>query len=1058
MKKKGNRKPETGQKKENKQNRAQAKQNKAAAEETAAEERAAEAQKQTAGPKKKPPQKTPSPGTEQTHPPQSKAFPVVGIGASAGGLEPLEAFFAAMPADKPDMAFVVIQHLSPQHKSIIGQILKKDTDMPIREIRDGMKVEPNTVYFNPPDRKVGIHQRAFQLLEPSEARHIRLSIDTFFRSLAGDLEEKAVCIVLSGTGSDGTLGLEAIKGAGGMTMAQAEEQAKYPFMPRSAIDTGLVDYVLPVEKMPEEIIRYAKHPYLEEREKEVAADQHYQIFLQKVLMLVRASTKHDFSHYKQTTIRRRVGRRMAVHKIQDIADYFRYLQQKPNEIQTLFKDLVICVTSFFRDPGAFKALEDKVVQEVLKTKPLDQPIRVWVPGCGSGEEALSIAIVFDEAMERAGKPLDLQIFATDIDQDGIDKARQGEYPESIAADVSSERLKKYFVKKDGTYKIKQEIRETVIYAVQNLISDPPFSRLDLISCRNVLIYLDGELQKQIMPLFHFTLNPNGFLFLGASESIGRAADLFAPVDSKAKIFRRKGPVHRHLADYPSLAQLPRVMVRVPERQELPHQEPDPRALMEKIVLEEYAPPSLLINSRYEVLYFQGNTGKYLTMPRGKPDYNLLNLAREEVRPQLLSVLHQAVSDKKPTEGRRKPLRQSDGSMEYLQVIVRPLVRPRGDNLFLVVFEEWPAPPKLQKGKGRAPKAPEKETRVEELEYELQATKEYLQTTVEELEASNEELKSTNEELQSTNEELQSTNEELQSTNEELETTKEELQSINEELVTVNSELNNKIDELTEVNNDLSNLLAGTEIGTIFLDHDLRIRRFNPAATKLFSLIPGDVGRSIKDITPKTEYENLWRDAEKVLHTLQVRDLEVKTHEGGVYAVRILPYRTRDNVIDGVVFTLIDMSAQHLLGMARNYAKTIVDTVREPLLILDGDLKVISASQPFYQTFQTSEQETEENPIYELGNGQWDIPQLRELLEEIVPRDNSFKNFRVEHNFPQIGPKTMALNARRIPPTGEHSSLILLAIEDVTDYQNMEWEHRETIARLQQELAACKGKA
>ena len=390
------------------------------------------------------------------------------------------------------MAFVIIQHLSPDHKSIMGQILKKDTRMPVLEIQDGMKPELNCVYFNPPNREVAIYQGVFHLVEPAETRYSRLPIDYFFRSLAQDLEEKAICIVLSGTGSDGTLGLEAVKGAGGMTMAQEEEQAKYPFMPRSAIDTGLVDYVLPVEEMPEELIRYVKHPYLESRERELTPDSNYQNFLGKILMLVRASTKHDFSHYKQTTIRRRLGRRMAVHKIEGIADYFRYLQQNPAEVQTLFKDLVICVTSFFRDPEAFKALETKVIPDILARKPDNAPIRIWVAGCGTGEEALSIAILLAEAMERMEKRYQVQIFATDVDQEAIDKARAGVYPESIGADVSSDRLQRFFIKNEGKFKIKQEIREMVVYAVQNLISDPPFSGLELISCRNVLIYFDNE--------------------------------------------------------------------------------------------------------------------------------------------------------------------------------------------------------------------------------------------------------------------------------------------------------------------------------------------------------------------------------------------------------------------------------------------------------------------------------------------------------------------------------------------------------------------------------------
>jgi two-component system CheB/CheR fusion protein len=982
---------------------------------------------------------------------EPKAFPVVGIGASAGGLEPLEAFFASIPADKPDsveMAFVVIQHLSPKHKSIIGEILKKDTDMPIMEIRDGLAVEPNTVYFNPPDSDVGISQGAFHLMEPAEARYARMPIDFFFRSLAQDREKKAVCIVLSGTGSDGTLGLEAVKGIGGMTMAQAEEQAKYPFMPRSAIDTGLVDYVLPVEQMPAEIIRYVQHPYLDGREEELPADKHYQTFLSRILMLVRASTKHDFSHYKQTTIRRRVGRRMAVHKIEDIANYFRFLQQNPAEIQTLFKDLVICVTSFFRDTEAFKALEAKVFPELLSHKSPEQPVRIWVPGCGSGEEALSIAILLDEAMELTGQHHPVQVFATDIDAEAIDKARLGEYPESIAADITPGRLKRYFIKKDGLYKIKQEIREMVVYALQNLISDPPFSRLDLISCRNVLIYLDADLQRQILPLFHFTLNPKGYLFLGSSETIGGAADLFVPVDGKWKVFQRKGPVHHRLADYPSLT-LPAALAQPYRRDEHPAREVDIRNVMERLVLEEYAPPAVLINNRYDVLYLQGDTSKFLGMPKGEPSYNLFNLAHEDLRPKLLTILHRAVNERKTATAEAIPFREGDGKIGHLNLVVRPLAAPGTANLFLMVFDEVPEPRLVKKGRGKAPASPDEESRVAVLEHELQATKEYLQTTVEELEASNEELKSTNEELQSTNEELQSTNEEL-------ETAKEELQSTNEELVTVNSELNNKIDELTEVNNDINNLLASTEIGTIFLDREMNLKRFTPAATRLFNLIPQDVGRSIKDISPKTSYENLWQDCEEVLHSLQVKEMELTSLSGEVYATRILPYRTRENVIDGVVLTFIDVSIRHLLGVAKNFAESIVNTVREPLLVLDGNLKTISANHAFLHMFHTTEKETHNRPIYELGKGEWDIPSLRKLLEEIIPQNASFKDFEVEHDFPQIGHKSMLLNARRIPASGEHPHMILLAIEDVTGAQEKESEQEAAIAQLKKEIKELKG--
>jgi two-component system, chemotaxis family, CheB/CheR fusion protein len=993
---------------------------------------------------------------EEKASPRRKAFPVVGIGASAGGLEPLEAFFAHMPTDKPpavDLAFVIIQHLSPTQKTMIGDILKKDTDMPIAEIQDGMELKPNNVYFNPPAKEVVIYQGVFHLVEPSEARYVRLPIDFFFRSLAQDLKEKAICIVLSGTGSDGTQGLEAVKGAGGMTIAQSEEQAAYPFMPRSAIDTGLVDYILPAERMPEEIIRYVQHPYLDSRARELTADNHYQSFLQKILMLVRAKTRHDFSHYKQTTISRRIGRRMAVHKIEGIADYFLFLQENLAEIQALFKDLVICVTSFFRDPEAFKVLETRVIPDILARHPAGEPIRVWVPGCGTGEEALSIAILIEEVMEKVSKRFSVQIFATDIDSEAVEKARVGLHPESIEADVSPERLKKFFVKQDGGYQIKKELRDLVVYAPQNLISDPPFSRLDLISCRNVLIYLNNDLQKKIMSIFHFTLVPRGYLFLGPSETIGVAADLFAPVDLKWKIFQRKDTMQRELVDFP-VTKPPAEALRLP-RNEPASREVDARTIMEKIVLEEYAPPSVLINKHYEVLYLQGATGKFLTMPKGKPSFNFLNLVREDLRSKLIPIVHKSLSAKTIETAKSIPYRQPEGGLGNLNLTVRPFTAPNNDDLFLVVFEEHILPQEPVKGKGKGtgkgkpPATAAEESRVAFLEQELQGTKDYLQVTVEELQASNEEFKSINEELQSTNEELQSSNEEL-------ETAQEELQSTNEELVTVNSELTDKIDELTNISNDIDNLLNSTEIGTLFLDKNLRLKRFTPAATSLFNLLPQDVGRSIKDIAPKTAYERLWHDAESVLHSLQVKEFEVKSHSGVSFNIRILPYRTREGSIDGVVITFMDISAPHLLAMAKNFAKTMADSLREPLMILDGDLKVIVANQPFYDTFQTQKENTENRMIYALGDGHWDIPKLRELLEEIIPQNSSFKNFQVEHNFPKIGKKIMLLNAHRIPAVADNTSLVLLAIEDITERHNQELEFRETVARLEKEVAELKG--
>jgi two-component system CheB/CheR fusion protein len=951
-----------------------------------------------------------------------KSFPIVGIGASAGGLEAIETFFAHMPTGV-GMAFVVIQHLSPQHKSILGDILKKDTQMKVMEVEDGMRITPECIYLNPPDKEVGIFNGIFHLVEPDESRKIRLPIDYFFRSLAEEQVEKAICIILSGTGSDGTLGLEAVKGVGGLTMAQAEQQAKYPGMPRSAVDTGMVDLVLPVEKMPGELVNYVKQPYLEGPET-ITGEGLRENFLPKILMLIRSLTGHDFSHYKLNTICRRIERRMALHKLARIADYHRYLQETPPEVKALFKDLLITVTSFFRDPAAFEVLAEKVIPRLLQSKEENANVRVWVPGCASGEESLSLAIIMAEAMDRLEKPLNVQIFGTDIDADAIERARLGEYPESVVADVSPERLQRFFVKNDGNYKIKKEIRETVLYAVQNLTSDPPFTKLDLISCRNVLIYMNAQTQKKILPLFHFSLNPEGYLFLGASETIGTFADLFTPIDVKWKIFQRKGLAIPKTAAYPPL----RFMPTSPETEltiKRVTREMNVRELMGRIILDKYAPPSVLVNDRYEILYFQGNTDQYLAPPSGEPSFNILKMAREGLRHKLTGALRQAMKEKRTVSYPGVQLKHQKDDWLTIDLHIQPLLEtPEAPaNLFLVVFEEkTPAWPK-RKGRRTPPEAAEPDSRLTTLEQELQATKEYLETTIEELGASNEEL--------------QSANEELQSTNEELETAREELQSTNEELVSVNSELQTKIDDMTEISNDINNLFTSTEVGIIFLDPQLGIRRFTPNMTQFFNLIPTDVGRSLRDITSKIAYDHICQDAEEVLATLQTKEREIKAGVNGKwYNMRILPYRTSENMIDGVVLTFVDITErkrlEDFIQAARIYAESIVDTVREPLLVLDGDLMVVSANRSFYLKFGTWPAETKNRRIYDLGNGQWNIPSLRELLEEIIPKNTSLDDFVIEHEFQELGRRRMLLNARQIPGGESQPALILLAMEDITD--------------------------
>ncbi len=960
----------------------------------------------------------------------ASGFPVVGIGASAGGLEALELFFTYMPPEA-GIAFVVIQHLDPKHKSIMDELLKRHTTMRVLQAEDGVTLEPNSVYLNQPDKDVGIFNGKFQLTDPVEIHRVRLPINHFFRSLAEDQGENAICIILSGSGSDGTLGLKEIKGSGGMVMVQKPEQAQYDSMPRSAIETGLVDYVLPVEKIPKELIVYIKQPYV--RGYKISIGTEHLDAIQKVLMLVRSRTGHDFSHYKQNTIHRRVERRMALHKIADIQNYVRYLKDTPAEVDALFKDLIIEVTSFFRDPEAFEVLGKKIVPAIIEHKTLDSAVRVWVPGCATGEEAFSLAILFQEAMDRLNKNPNIQIFATDINKETIEIARTAKFPEGISADISAERLRRFFIKEGGVYRARKTIRDMVVFAVQNFISDPPFSKLDLISCRNVLIYMDSVLQKKVIPLFHYTLNQSGYLFLGSSETIGEFIGLFSPVDTKWKIFQRKGIVAGKALDYlraPTDDAHPAYLKRL---EQPVFKEMNIREIAERLILDEYAPPCVFIDEKFDIFYFHGSTERYLTHPPGEPTFNLITMAREDLRYQLSSALNKALKQKKAVLRETLRIKQKEG-YQTVDVIIRTIPQPTlKQKIMMVVFEEKTPPAEQFMKKKKTAGAARIDLRVSSLEKELQSTKEYLQTTIEQ-------IQTTNEELRSANEELQSTNEELQSTNEELATSKEELQSTNEELVTVNSELQDKIEALMQANSDINNLLAGTDIGTIFLDNDLRIKRFTPAMTNFFNLIHTDIDRPISDITSKIPLVNISQEVRAVLKDLQKKEFEIQTENGAWYSMRILPYQTIENTIDGVVITFMDISgrkkAEQLGETARIYAESIVDTVREPLVVLDERLKVISANRSFYKKFKTSPEEIENMLIYNLGNGQWNIPELRELLEEVITRNNSFNDFEVTHNFAVIGRKTMLLNARMIEQADQRK-LFLLAIEDITGREQTE---------------------
>jgi two-component system, chemotaxis family, CheB/CheR fusion protein len=848
--------------------------------------------------------------------PAVDAFPTVGIGASAGGLAAFEKFFAAMPPDvDPGMAFILVQHLSPDHKSLLAELVRRYTRMQVYEVEDGMTVQPNCAYIIPPNHDMAFLHGKLHLLEMGERHGTRLPIDFFFRSLAQDQGERAICIVLSGTGSDGTLGLRAIKEAGGMVMAQTPDSTEFDGMPRSAIATGLVDYVLLPAEMPAQLIAYAAHAYGQEPRPAPPPDPK-QDRLNKIFILLRAQTGHDFSQYKQNTVTRRIERRMAVQQIEQIDEYIRYMQQNMAEVKALFQDLLIGVTHFFRDPEAFAALEAQAIPKILAAKSRGDLVRVWVPGCSTGEEAYSIAILLREQMEALKQRFKVQIFATDIDSRAIATARAGIYSASIAADVSPERLDHFFVhdEANSVYQIQKDVRDMLIFSEHDLIKAPPFSRLDLISCRNLLIYMSGALQKKLMPLFHYALIPGGLLFLGSSESVGDFGRLFAPLDRKWKLYQRQEEPPG--TGYPDLGQLTPTSTAVRPKQRpstvaATVTKPLLRKLAEQTLLDEYAPAAVLVNAQGDILYIHGRTGRYLEPVPGEVGVNnILAMAREGLRRPLTSVLHQAATSHALVS--HPGLRvKTNGRFTTVDLTLRPTTVPgdSGSELYLVILKEIK---EIEEHSGETAVGPnagesqltsdsDSDSRIAALEQELQAKEEYLQTAVEEMETANEELKSTNEELQSVNEELQSTNEEL-------ETSKEELQSVNEELSTVNAELQQRVTELSQANNDMNNLLAGTGVATIFVDHQLRIQRFTPTVTRLIHLIPTDIGRPVGHIVANLAgYDRLVADIQTVLDNLTPKEIEVQTPAGDWYMLGIRPYRTLENVIEGAVITFVDIT-------------------------------------------------------------------------------------------------------------------------------------------------------
>jgi two-component system CheB/CheR fusion protein len=941
---------------------------------------------------------------------------IVGIGASAGGLEALKAFFAKVPPDS-GVAFVVITHVQPDRKSLLPELLGSVTSIPIIESADEMVVEPNRIIVAKDSllamsRGALVHVKADG--EPEASFH---PIDHFFRALAADRKEQAIGVILSGSGNDGTLGLRSIKTAGGMVMAQEPQSAKYASMPESAIATGLVDYVLPPDKLPEALLAYIHRLQVAPLETLVLPSD----AVQAILIRLRNHSGHDFTGYKKNTMARRIQRRMNIHHIDQPQQYVELLRESPRELDALLRELLISVTSFFRDPDAFEALGDKAVAEMLKSRDDSAPLRVWIPGCATGEEAYSVAIIIDEQCRAAGRANTAQIFATDLDQQAIETARAGVYPAGIASDVSRERLNRYFSDEGGGYRVQKSLRDTVVFAVQNMLSDPPFGHLDLIVCRNVLIYLDANAQQTVLPTFHYALRPGGMLFLGSAESAGSSSDLFQAVDARHRILRRREtakPVHPHMAIFP------RRVDRDDDRPRPPDGRGGPTLAqsIERVLLEHFVPCAALVDEKGTLCYLRGRSGLYLEPEQGEPRNNILEMARQGLGSVLATALRQAARKQEPV--RRPGVRvRTNGDFTDVDVVVRPLKEPEAlAGMLLVTLRpaEQPSPG------GEAPE----DGGHEELQRELRQTRENLQSTVEEMETSNEELKSSNEELQSTNEELQSTNEEL-------ETSKEEMQSLNEELNTVNAELESKVEALARANDDMTNLLNSMQVGTVFLDSELRVKRYTSKAQEVIRLIGTDVGRPLSDLTIKLKYDELMHDCRQVLATLAAREKEVQDSDGHWYLVSLTPYRTFENVINGVVITIVNIDrtktaeAGHSLAVAsRDFFEGIVRTVREPLMVLDEQLRIVLANDAFHRTFRTRPDEIDRGYVYKVADGQWDIPQLRELLEEILPRDKVMTDFRVEHDFPWIGRRAFMLNARRLQQAPGAPAMILLAFGEV----------------------------
>jgi len=946
------------------------------------------------------------------------SFPVVAVGASAGGLAAFTALLQAVPP-ATGMAFVLIQHLEPQHKSALTALLSKATSMPVAEVSDGMTVEPNHVYVIPPNKDMTIRGGALRLSPRSRASGLPHPIDNFSAALAEEQGNAAVGVILSGTGTDGTYGLKAIKAAGGVTFGQDPQTAEWSAMPVSAITAGSVDFVLPPRLIAAELARIGRHPYLAEaREVPEGSD------LDKICVILRSMVGVDFRLYKQTTVRRRISRRMALKKVSALNKYAQMLRQNPEEAQALADDLFIHVTSFFRDPECFRALRKRSLAKLRMKPPAGDALRIWVAGCSTGEEAYSIAmLLLEELGERAGR-VRIQIFGTDVQERAVEQARAGIYTEAAVAGVSAARRKRFFIRADNGWQIHQSVRDLCVFARHDLVRDPPFSRLDLISCRNVLIYMGPALQKRVLSVFQYALKPGGFLFLGNSESIGEDyAEVFGAKDRVHRIFSRKTTAGAAQGLYSAAGDFPGPE---PARPQAVSAEIDFRKEAQAILLDQYTPPALIIDQDFRIVHFQGDVSRYLAPATGQPSFHLLKMVRPELVVDLRATIHRARKTGL-TVHKDDVQFQHQGHPAAVRLEVRPLRKRKGASQdLLVVFqkvEPASAPLRLAEGRrtGGRKQAP---GRAERLERELASAREHMRTLI----AENETVK---EEMKTAHEEALSSNEELHSTNQELETAKEELQSTNEELITLNDELMHHNVELNALTQDLTNLLLGVDIPVLVLDADLRVRRFSPVAGTLLNLIPGDVGRPFNHIASNLDISD-WKELfSKVTRQGKLIEREVSDRNGHRYSLRVRPYKTPDGNIQGVLVVMLDTDliyrARDEAQKSGDYARAIVKTIHEALLVLDGEFRVLTVNQSFCDVFRVPAREIRGKPFFGSGAGQCGVPELREGLRKVLSKGSEIKDLELDQDFPEIGRRHLVFNAQQI----EKTQTILIAIEDVT---------------------------